>query len=83
MPSFAYLYDMNQTVYNISSEHGIREGIVKKIDVTMTYGITTINYYIAFSKATQGSAVVQESTLFPTPDSAWQAYKLQMLGQTQ
>lgn len=75
MPVITYAYDLGQTVYNIDEDEGIRPAVVKKFEAEVMYGNTTLQYTIAFTKASEGSAVVTEDTLFTTADDAWAVYK--------
>lgn len=79
MPTLDYMYDLGQTVYNIDADQGIRDAVVKKIEATLQYGNTSLQYTIAFKKTAEGSAIVDESTLYPNADSAWDAYKQKYL----
>lgn len=75
MPTLDYQYTPGQTVYQIDPDHGIRAAVVKKIEVVLQYGSQSVQYAIAFRKTSEGSAIVDEVTLFPDADSAWGAYK--------
>lgn len=79
MPSIDYQFALGNTVYNIDEQDGIRDAVVKKIEATLMYGNTALQYTIAFKKTAEGSAIVDESTLFNTADEAWAAYKCQYL----
>jgi len=79
MPTLDYQFDTGQTVYNIDPDDGIRDAVVKKIEATIQYGSTALQYTIAFKKTAEGFATVDESTLFPTAESAWEAYRAKYL----
>lgn len=81
MPLLDYKYCVGQTVYHIDENTGIRAGVVKKVDGTIQYGSTKLQYQIQYVKTSQGFATVDEDTLFPNPDSAWDAYKHKFLEQ--
>lgn len=79
MPALDYTYTVGQTVYNIDADHGIRDAVVKKFEATIQAAAQTKQYTIAFKKTSQGSAIVDETTLFPDADSAWAVYKQKYL----
>ncbi len=81
MPSLTYLYQINQTVFNIDKDKGIRQGVVKKVEMSISFNLLEITYHIVYVDSSFGSEIVKESTLFPTPDDAWEHYKNQYLRQ--
>lgn len=65
MPSLTYAYDIGQTVYHVDALTGIREGIVKTIDIKLSYPTVaaTVVYGVSYSKSAQGSISAVEADL--------------------
>lgn len=76
MPVFNVAYDVNQTVFYVSTATGVQESIVRSSTVFTNVLGTSIQYNIQYTKASLGSATVDESTLYPDIDTALAAYKV-------
>ena len=76
MATVTYLYTVNQQVFNVDMHDGVREAVVKEVDITITNTGADIEYTIAFMKCGPGTTKVKEDTLFPDIDSALADYKI-------
>lgn len=79
MATITYQFAIGQTVYYMSEDVGVRDGVVMDIMVDIQPAVTTISYDVAFVTARYGSITTPEPTLFALADDAWAAYKLAYL----
>jgi len=75
MATITYAYAINSEVFHVDDTKGVRDAIVKALTVTITPAGTTLTYDVAFKKSSEGSANVQESTLYADVDLALAAYR--------
>jgi hypothetical protein len=75
MASLTYDYEITQEVFHVDPDKGVRDAIVKGIDIVISQTSTAITYTISFKKTNQGSAKVLENTLYSDVDSALAAYR--------
>ena len=84
MPTITVAYDVNQTVYAVSLNDGVREGIVRSSTVEINATSTTITYDIAYTLPTIGcsgsSTEVEQDDLFADIDTALAEYKTRIQG---
>lgn len=76
MPIITTAYEVDDTVYHVDANEGVRKGTVKYTDIRVIPALTTISYAIQFTNATEGSVVAEESTVFNDVDLALAAYKV-------
>lgn len=72
-------FEVGDTVYHVSATEGVREGIVKTIDINVpiTGAINmSVVYNVVFTTTSFGSAEADEADLFGDVDAALAAYKL-------
>lgn len=72
-------FTVGETVYHVSATEGVREGVVKTIDINVP--ITgevnmSVVYNVVFTTTLFGSAECDEADLFNDVDLALAAYKL-------
>lgn len=79
MATITYLYSITDTVFHMDAAKGVREAVVRSVAINIAQPGTTKLYDIAFSKPTEGSAIVTEVTLYPDVDAALLAYKSTVL----
>lgn len=82
MPVINVLYDVNQTVYHVSLNEGVREGVVRSSQVNINPTSTTITYDVAYTQPTVGcsggSAEAEQDDLFDDIDLALAEYKIRI-----
>ena len=76
MAAITTAHDVNDIVYHVSEDEGVRKGVVKTTDISITPLATTIEYAIQFTDATLGSVVALEPEVYDDIDLALAAYKL-------
>lgn len=70
---------VGDTVYHVSESNGVREGIVKTIEISVPItGIVNMSvvYNVVFTITSFGSVEAKEEDLFSNVDAALAAYKL-------
>lgn len=75
MATVTYAYAIGTEVYHMDPVKGVREAVVRALSINVAQAGTTLTYDIAFSKPTEGSALVQEPSLFADVDAALLAYR--------
>lgn len=72
-------HDVGDTVYHVSKTDGVREGIVKtiEINVPITGQVNmSVEYNVHFTNSVFGAIVADEQDLYSDIDVALAAYKL-------
>lgn len=72
-------FTVGATVYHVSATEGVREGVVKTIDINVPItGIVNMSvvYNVVFTTTSFGSVDADEADLFADIDLALAAYKL-------
>jgi hypothetical protein len=77
MPVINVAYEINQTVFYVDIQNGIRESVVRSSAVSITPTATNITYNLAYKLplATGSSATANQDDIFPTIDSAMVEYQ--------
>lgn len=76
MAAITTAHDVNDVVYHVSEDEGVRKGVVKSTAIAINPLATTIEYAIQFTDAALGSATALESEVYDDIDLALAAYKL-------
>lgn len=79
MPTITYAHALGATVYQVGEDTGVREAIVKSLNVDVKYGNTSLQYNIAFTNAKYGSAIDVEEDLFADPTVALDEFQTRYL----
>ncbi len=84
MATVTYNFTTGQTVWHITEDCGIKEGVVRVVNIEIISGTTTITYTVQYSGETD-TVVANEADLYATlesggsPDTgALAAYKAQL-----
>jgi hypothetical protein len=75
MATITTAYDVNNTVYTVDANEGVKKGVVQSIDVTIKPTGTMIEYSIQHIPSTDGSSKMEELSVFNDIDLALAAYK--------
>ena len=82
MAAINTLYDVNDTVYQVTEQYGVRKGTVSAVDVFIRasgipsgYTVTT-QYTIHLADSALAVSRIDESILFDDVDAALAAYKV-------
>lgn len=75
MQTVIHNFTVDDTVFLVNAEVGIREAVVTSVAISIKPTGTTISYNITFKKTQYGSTTVLESALYGDIDEALQAYK--------
>ena len=78
MPVINVAYEINQTVFVVSLESGVQEGIVRSSNVDITPTSTTITYDVAYKmpQVGNGSTTADQDDTYADVDTALAAYKV-------
>lgn len=81
MAAITTAYDVNDVVYQVDNDKGVRKGTVSAVDIAMRpsgipagYVVTTL-YTMHLAETTQALTGVAEDTLYDDIDAALAAYK--------
>jgi hypothetical protein len=81
MATTTNLYDVNGTVYHVSVDKGVRQGVVRAVDIALRPDgtplgyTTTIEYDVQLVTSGHSTVTDVESTLYDDVDAALAAYK--------
>jgi hypothetical protein len=81
MATTTNLYDVNDTVFHVNVDKGVRQGVVRSVDIALRPDgtplgyTTTIEYKVQLVTAGQAIITDVESTLYADVDVALAAYK--------
>ena len=76
MPVINVAYEINQEVFYVTLQDGVREGVVRSSAVSIKPTATLITYDIAFKISTEGSSEANQDDIYPDVDQALTAYKV-------
>ena len=78
MATITYLYNVGQTVWHVSLNDGVREGVIKMLEIKQVFPAIapTISYTAQFVNAANGSVVDVEATFYDNVDDALAAYRV-------
>jgi hypothetical protein len=81
MTTITYQFDVGQTVWHVSLNDGVREGVVKTLEIKQVFPAIapTIRYTSQFINAANGSVTDDEANFYADIDSALNAYKILLL----
>lgn len=79
MPTITYAHALGATVYHVAEDTGVREAVVKSLDIDVKYANTSLQYNIAYTNAKYGSAIVSEADLFADVEVALDTFQSRYL----
>lgn len=82
MPTVTYSFDVGQTVFCVDKSFGVKEAVVKEIDIVVKLPtlIPLVEYTVQYVNTATGSAVFPETVIFADVDSALTAFRTIVLG---
>ena len=78
MATVEHSFNLGQTVFNVNETQGVREAVVRSIDITINQTGTLVRYGIVYNKSSVSDDVYQ-SALYGDIDSALAVYKNMVL----